>query len=253
MSRESFRRLGGGEFERDFIPIDYDLVRSETSRNSLEDARERFLRACAQVEPRLLESLVKRGAELREWGKRWSLNELWCLRWAQRELIWLQTQKKRSAVLKSSKPAHIPVQTSQTPNRSTRRVRKITGLTFTSIALVKGPPPTPEPLLFEIEGWRIQEETRRIFKERATAEIYRVLTSYCDKVENDAEHAGFRRTPDRRNREGDHFEWLAKYQVLGWSFKRIAESINVDKRSVERAIHGLAEQLPIKLRSRARH
>jgi len=63
-----------------------------------------------------------------------------------------------------------------------------------------------------------------------------------------AESRGFRRS--RRKHDTTHFRWLARYQVLGWSFDRIAaeDEQKAARKTVSEAVHRTAALLPLDLR-----
>jgi hypothetical protein len=204
--RKTFRL--GGEFEREALP-----------RDSVDDARHRFMKACVKVEPNVLKSLlndetwaemltgadapepVKADQALRNWGKKWNLSDPWCLDWAQNQ-VRLRWAKERGMLPKNRKEA--------------LAMAIATG----NAKLVAGPPLQLEPLMFPPQVWEFERETRRRFETRVIGEFRRALTAYCDAMEKRAESEGLLRTPERRNE--DHFFWLARNRIKGQKFVDIA-------------------------------
>jgi hypothetical protein len=143
--------------------------------------------------------------ELTKWGERWHLTNDWCLDWALEQLrTWPPKNPKN--------------------------------LEFTyplddGIVLIPTPPPPA--------AYRPQLETRQVYMER--------VTRYRDQVERLMESAKLDRTPVMRARREQgpyaHFFWLAGYWCCGWSQKRIAEAVGIDRAPVVRAVNGLAKQI----------
>jgi hypothetical protein len=69
---------------------------------------------------------------------------------------------------------------------------------------------------------------------------------YLARVENAYRQVGY--APIAERREIAHCEWLAGYQVCGWSKKRIHDAAKVDRAAVLRAIRELAESIGLTLR-----
>ncbi|MGH7905174.1 MAG: hypothetical protein ACREP6_00945 [Candidatus Binataceae bacterium] len=91
--------------------------------------------------------------------------------------------------------------------------------------------------------WQPELETRK----EARARLYGAIERHLEAVEERADTEGLKRTRERRSR--GHFLWLAGYQVRGWSQRRIAEAIGVDRAGVVRAINGLARAIGLSLRA----
>jgi hypothetical protein len=251
LAKKSFR-LGGGEFEREFIPLDPDLIGREVTLASVEDERDRLMRACMEVEPRLRKSLFSKELSPIEWAEEWNLRESWCLRWAERQLRDQDSQRvieneSRATGRKRKEKPRLNNQDSL-GRKQVRRIKKLTNFVITGISLV-AEPWLPEPLQFQSEGWRIERHDRRSFKKQVTAEFARALDSYCDKIEKEAELAGFVRTHEKRTEED--FYWLARHHLKGERFADIAHGSAAGPTTdqVRVAVHRLAYRIGFPLRN----
>jgi len=225
--RKSFR-LTGGEFEPQSFP----------TRDSLDDARNRFMGAVVQVERRVLEALLgdpvwdstliggqiperaKARRALRKWGKCWNLTDSWCLNWA--------FERIRLVRWRASNEKYI---------------------FLGGVKLTSGPPFKAEAFRFEMPGLDHRQDWKS-FEQQAKKRFRDELKAYKERVTRTAELQGYVRTPELRTQE--HFFWLACYQVKGKRFIDVWKSLprgdNRSKQAVHKAIVDLAEQIGLTLR-----
>lgn len=100
------------------------------------------------------------------------------------------------------------------------------------------------------QSWDPFVETRKQFKDRFMERFEQQLDAYLDKVDGMAVAQGAVPTPEKRKLE--HFVWTVLYQVLGLSYKQIAdryaEGGDLDKESVRDAVHKTADFIGLRLR-----
>jgi len=226
----------GGEFERDAWP-----------RDSVDEARQRFMKMCVGVEPQVLRSLLQDATwaeslaggdppspmtaheALGRWGETWQLSEPWCLDWACLQVA-LRGAKKRGLW--------------PPPNRAHAIAAN---LVFGNVKLVSGPPLKTEAFRFESAGWEIEQDDRRSFEAQTKKEFVAALKAYGDENEQRAEREGMLRTPELRTEH--HFNWLARYQVKGERFADIAaNTAALTPKAVEVAVKRLAKFIGLTLR-----
>jgi hypothetical protein len=105
-----------------------------------------------------------------------------------------------------------------------------------------GPPMVEGPTTSVLE-WNPTESSRETMERR--------YSNYLNEVEAAYRQAGYGSSPERR--EPGHVCWLAGYQVCGWSRKRIAEALRVDRAAVVRGINKLAHDIVLTPREPGGH
>lgn len=243
-------RLGEGEF---YEP-EYDTPRLW--------GRVEFVRRAAEIEPKLLESLVddvfpfesgedERGLKraFAAWRERWCLLDDWIVpfvayvsprRYDDDDIRrYVRPPEDRAAML--------------------REVKRTWG------SVVVRYPPRSEPasptmwfpsqlFKFQYSPWMPTMEWRSNYTAFVKHSFERALNEYLDDIERRAEAAGLKRTPEKRARSGDatlHYEWLARWQVQGWSYAAISKHYRVSKKTVETAIPKTAEEIGLTRRTLA--
>jgi hypothetical protein len=188
--------------------------RVQTITTSRSNARRRFLEAVDSIEPKVRESLRDLQpllGEVKKWARRWNLSAPWILDVAIASLI-LWKNQDLSPDREWAFPFHV--------DRSF------------------------ESEEFRVRGFNPARETQKEYQE----EVAYCLRRYLARMDAEVRDRGLEPVPDRRQREGDHFDWLVRYQISGWSFYRIANARKIDQRAVSRAIKSLAADLPIRLK-----
>jgi hypothetical protein len=91
------------------------------------------------------------------------------------------------------------------------------------------PPPLPETLTTFVPPtlrWDLGDEPWSTFEKRASAEFAQSLKEYRRQMTKIARSHGFEEAPRKRSRDGRNpllaFDWLAMWQVCGWTLERIA-------------------------------
>jgi hypothetical protein len=193
--------------------------------NSVDEARERFMRSAVKLAPAVLAELEAR-AELKaeaitnaeeaalsgfvlEWASKWNLTDEWCRLWAidQMEAKWRRAHGG--------------------------------GLIITSFKLTSSP---FDPEIFTTPGWDVTKETPADFRAR----VLMALDSYVKKSVQRAATIGYSPIPEHQS---SHFFWLAGFQILFWSRNAIAEAAGVERSAVIVAIRKLANFIGLNLRS----
>ncbi len=246
-------RLGLGE---------YELISEYTS--SREEARDYFFRAVRRHAPEVLEDLrgepLLRYREvwarvdhdrrvwlcsvaadedgtpypqfvplrecLRQWARRYSLLEQWCLERALATLDrWVDDEPGE-----------------ETPGWAA---------TVTSIGRVTD---DDEERLFSFEdrGWEPAEELWGRAEARIRAAFEEQLATYRELMEARAASKGMERTPSAK-KNPEHYEWLVHFQVQQWRPARIAEQYSTEDNTLEEsairmALKGTAASLGLRLR-----
>lgn len=216
----------GNELRRDRLARGLSLEEEAARPNMLPCERREMERGC---KPNAGLTTMS-GAEplrraLRQWGGPWHLTADWCFDWALEQL-----------------QLH-----NWPPDAAASYALGATGI----IPWATDPPELPK-----LAPYSPQLQTRASYLAAVQKPLQKALTDYCAKIEQEFEAAGFKRTPQKRARAGSpyqHFEWLAGYQVCGWSQRAMAEAIGIDRAAVLRAIHRLAKQIALTLRPAARN
>lgn len=110
----------------------------------------------------------------------------------------------------------------------------------------------PELFFFRSDWPLVEVETRQQAAARIRAEFEKELNVYLDAIEDQAKAAGMERTPQKRARKGDatqHYEWLARSEVQGWSHAQIAKYYRVEKGTVETAVRATAKHVGLTRRT----
>ena len=102
-------------------------------------------------------------------------------------------------------------------------------------------------LRFEDEGWDYLNETRTEAKKRLLGEFKKFLSEYLGEVEERFRRDGWESPYEKKSLW--HFNWLARYQVLGRSYSTIARDDGTGAReSVQEAVRKTAELADVRLR-----
>lgn len=100
------------------------------------------------------------------------------------------------------------------------------------------------------QSWDPFVESRKQFRDRFMERFEKQLDAYLDKVDGMAVAQGVVPTPEKRNLE--HFVWTVRYQVLGLSYRQIAdryaEGGDLDKETVRDAVRKTADFIGLRLR-----
>ncbi len=113
----------------------------------------------------------------------------------------------------------------------------------------------PLPPLFVFRArWYPQYEFRADISRWLRKQFDQDLVAYLDAVEKQMETAGLVKTPTKRPRRGgdsmQHFDWLVRFQVQGWTQARIAaENSNLDISTVADALRSSATLIGLTRRS----
>ncbi len=104
---------------------------------------------------------------------------------------------------------------------------------------------------FSDPGWDPALETKKTFVTRIGDRFEERLQVYLAAVTHQFECQGWERTPEKRRE--DHFEWLARYQVQGWTHRMIADEYSTDAKilgedTVSKALNRLANRMGLTLR-----
>jgi len=75
------------------------------------------------------------------------------------------------------------------------------------------------------------------------------LRNYIRWIEAAVRRAGLEPVRELRDRGHDHFLWLVQYQIKLKSLYSIGKANQLTPSSVSRAVHRLAQELPLRLRS----
>lgn len=102
--------------------------------------------------------------------------------------------------------------------------------------------------------WNPATESRAAAKARLEAGFRLEVEAFLNRAEHAAIAAGWSRTPRKRarTRRADpnlHFEWLARFQVQGWSYGAIANHYDVSRDTVEGVIPKLAGEIGLSRRT----
>lgn len=103
-------------------------------------------------------------------------------------------------------------------------------------------------------GWDPREETWSEFESRMDKNFERYKKSYRRRTEQFLQNRGYQIAKEKRNLL--HFEWLVRFQVQGWSLRKIADFYSnksdelVHEDNVFQGIKSTAEHVLINLRSR---
>lgn len=103
---------------------------------------------------------------------------------------------------------------------------------------------------FQPRGWAPEAETRAEATARLRTEFSQYLAKYLDGVERIlSDSPGWRRTPAKRGSASEnHFEWLVRYQVCGWSKSTLARDHHASFDTVDDALKRTAALIGIPLR-----
>lgn len=158
--------------------------------------------------------------ELVHWAVRCGLNEYWCLDRAL-YVLWLRHQEAADAP------------SADDPN---------VWCTFWHPRAQRA---EAQRQYYSYDDWDPFRETRAKAKRRIMSDFEHILEDRLEVQELSVREAGFHRTPRKQR---DHFVWLVQYQVLRQGYKRVADSVYRDPKTVEAAIKQAAELVGIQLR-----
>jgi len=157
---------------------------------------------------------VRAASGISVWGNRWNLGAAWVLDQAVQTLaIWLQTFGLRE--------------------------RHDWGPFYNGFMIY-------EPPSVAVRGWNPYEETESEARNRMMKEFKLRLTQHLDSTREDLAVQAFERAP--RKSAAEHFEWLVRYQVLGDSYRAIADDVGRDVQTVREAIDSTCRLIGIPLR-----
>ncbi len=158
------------------------------------------------------------------WSRRWHVDVDWC----RDQALWTLMRWERV-------PADDPAHTTWSLER---------GSQFQPV--VRGWP----PFRFYHAPWDPTDTSRTIAAQAIRSAFEQKLAHYLDSVEEAAQASGMRSTPEKRS--DDHFAWLARYQIGGESFERLAKDVFRDRRTVAAGIKDAARLIDLPLRSPGR-
>jgi hypothetical protein len=220
---------------------EYEQVENPASVNL---ARAHFLRAVAEIEPKVLRDLGRETSSaflrlpaefrftvsqyepcleelfdaLRCWGSRWHLDEEWCLNQAFETLrYWEETGD-----FDNWDGVGISFRTSASPDE--RR------------------------FIFEHTASDLTARTRRQIRDEICKALKRELEVYLDRMECLARERGFTTVPNKFTSE--HYEWLVYFQVKGHPYEkiRLKYSMISSPQAIQKAIKQLAAFIGLPLR-----
>ncbi len=210
-------RVGGGELVAPGPNARAQWLYLEAVQRCVPEA----MRALAVIAPNLPDSGAlgtrAREASLREWCNQWGFT---AVRHGGDRGDWLLTVARRTA-------EHLRT---QTPNWPEAWVHVVAYRELETVEIV---PPR----------WRPDDETEEDYRKR--------VDSYIIQIGVSAEREGWSKAPEKRNLE--HLEWLARYQVAGWTEAKIAEHYQDENGSpevpaVSRALTDTARLIGLTLR-----
>jgi hypothetical protein len=108
---------------------------------------------------------------------------------------------------------------------------------------------SPKPFVFRYSpGWSPTAQKRSEVVRELKSAFEKQLAGYLDSQEELARSQPFLEQAPRVINE-DHIKWLVYYQVLSWSYQRIANDLAFrDRKSVEQAVKSTAERVGLRLR-----
>jgi hypothetical protein len=173
----------------------------------------------------------ERFAELRrrleQWGERWRLDAAWCFEKGWAAFQWWEADQDN--------PEHYDADFWE-------------GDDWTGKAVSLGESATSEEREFSfrydiddlsvIKRALVEAEVKRVFD--------RELKEHLDMLEEAAKERRFEEIPTKRGDE--HFRWLVRYQVQGWSMLRIAAEYHFGRKTVEDGIASAAELIDLRRR-----
>lgn len=108
-------------------------------------------------------------------------------------------------------------------------------------------PLVEEGFLPAVDRWVVTEETRKDATARMRRSFEQQLQQYLDAVEMEAREAALLRTPEKHQHL--HYEWLARWQVQGWSYGQVAMHYKVSEKTVKDAIPRTANEIGLTRRT----
>lgn len=236
MPRPSLR-VGEGEYEQAENPSSVNLARTH------------FLRAVAEIEPKVLRDLSRESSRaflrlpaefgfmvsqyeprleelflaLRRWGSRWHLDDKWCLNQAFETLRYWE-------------------ETGDFDNWDGASV------SFRTIAS-----PDERRFTFEHTASDLTTRTRKQIKDEICEALARELEVYLDRMEGLARERGFASVPNKFTSE--HYEWLAYFQVKGLPYEEIRQRYQMisSSQAIQKVVKALAAFISLSLREDRRH
>lgn len=92
----------------------------------------------------------------------------------------------------------------------------------------------PASLALSIRGWKLLTETRVEAEKRMLKEAHDKIKEYLQLREQKAREKDMDQRP--KTWEIDHFEWLVRYQVQGWSHNKIGKEYHRSRPAVENGV-----------------
>jgi hypothetical protein len=188
--------------------------------------------------PDWLELHASSGAPIREallgWARRWRVSDTWCMQAAVLTLgTWVTDES-----LCDERSWYLQPMGGESDGFGAK------DLSFQIPGSPKETRPSLEPGTFHFDPRR---ETRDEAVARARA-IAKELEAFIDRTLDRAEEAGLQGS--RATAPPEHFEWLASYQVLGWTWAKIRDQHGdwVEYHAIYQAVHRLADYLELSLR-----
>jgi hypothetical protein len=100
---------------------------------------------------------------------------------------------------------------------------------------------------FTTRAWNPLKESEEAFLTRAKDDFEAYISAYTAHIKNSLRKRGWQPVPKLRKIE--HFEWLVRYQVQGWSHAKIAEHYQLASNDVvSKALNKKADELKFSLR-----
>ena len=158
------------------------------------------------------------------WSHRWHLDTDWC-----------RDQALRTLIMWTTVPVDDPARTTWSLER---------GSLFQPV--LRGWP----PFRFYHAPWDPTFTSRTTAVKALHDAFDQKLAQYLNSVEDAAMAMGMQSTPEKRT--DDHFAWLARYQIGGESFDRLAKDVFRDRRTVAAGIKAAARLIGLPLRSPGR-
>ena len=212
----------------------------------LGDARERAQRHLAARNSLTVAALETLGlAYLRQsmeaWSKQWNLTDSWCIEWALNTLTWWRYRIDDAA---HSCPPWYWWEEENPLRHLPPFVDSYSGFEIRPLCF--------DPRLQTPDQYR--RDVNSLFEAEATRYRDQLQTHLKDYLLNaEREMLAKDVPPPRELRAEEHFDWLAGYQVKGWSEERISQAENKDRTTVGKQIAELAILIGLSRREAVRY
>ncbi len=105
-----------------------------------------------------------------------------------------------------------------------------------------------EPILFEFDGWRVDEESKD-FEKNAIATFNNHLRSYIEETTKKASIQDYKKF--RRPRNYERLRWLVRWTVQWKKIREIAEEFHVEERTIWKAFETFKKyDLPVRVKNK---